>query len=204
MTHISLSIGERDIVRAVFSHSCTSNVLPAFGRRLRRLRRLRGLKQEVVAEIAGVAQTTVSRWESGDVQPDAAVAAALLRTLAQPHERYADAPLRRLVERACDPVHLVADDDHRLLAASPSRLRQWGSNADGLVGLSLWPFASDEVRQAEAGLEAAGWWEADAPMPVAVDLADADRGLRFVAGRMLWERLHLSDGMAVRLCLKVV
>jgi transcriptional regulator with XRE-family HTH domain len=177
--------------------------LPAFGRRLRRLRRLRGFKQGVVAEIAGVAQTTVSRWESGDVRPDAELAAYVLLTLARQHDRFVDAPLRRLIETASTPVHLVDDDDHRLLAASAPRLLQWGVDADTLLGRSLWPFASDAVLAAEARLEAAGWWDDHNPAPIAVDLVDADRGLRFVAGRMMWERLHLADGAAVRLCMRV-
>jgi len=170
--------------------------LPAFSRRLR------GWKQSIVAELAGVPQTTVSRWERGEIAPAEDMARNVIAALGRSCSGLADTPLRRLIEGSLQPVHLVCDDDHRLLAASPSRLQQWRIAFAELEGRSLWPFASDEVVAAEKGLEAQGWRDDAAPAPISVELAPADRGLRFVAGQMLWERLHLADGTAARLCLQ--
>lgn len=174
---------------------------PHFGARLRGLRHLRGLKQSVVAERAGVTQTTVSRWERGDLLPAAPLAAELLADLAGPAAALPDGPLRHLVERSPLPVHLVADTDHRLLAASAAREREWGRSAAGLIGQPLWRYASREIRAAEAGLAQRGWWHDAAPDPVRLWTGGRDAGLTIVAGEMLGERFRLADGTPVRLCL---
>ncbi len=156
-----------------------------------------------MAEVAGVAQTTVSRWEAGEILPPEHVARQVMEALTRPGAEIGDTPLRRMIEATDQPVHLVGDNDHRLLAASPGRLRQWGVAFSELQGCSLWPFASVEVMAAEASLGERGWWDEQTPSAVTVELVDANHGLRFVAGRMMWERLHLADGSAVRLCLQV-
>lgn len=173
--------------------------LPSFGARLKRLRRARNLKQAYIATIAGVCQTTVSRWESGDIDPPSSVASRLLQQL-QCHSA-ADAALRRLVENSRIAVHLISDVDHRLLAASDSRWRQWGPGADRYAGKSLWSFATDDIVAAEEALEAGGWWHEYLPEPVqVVTRAGGSPPCRIVPGRMLWERVWLADGTPGRLC----
>lgn len=173
--------------------------LPGIGRRLRRLRLLRGWKQGVLAEAAGVTQATVSRWESGELEPGPEAGERLMALLARPAPG-ADSALRRLVEASGLPMHLVADTDHRLLAVSPPRLREWGPDKDGLRGTCLWRFATAEIEAEEARLADRGWWDAAVPDPVRLVTGQGTRGLNIVAGPMLWERLYLADGTPVRLC----
>src|SRR5262245_3213653 len=98
-------------------------VLPAFHLRLRRLRRSPGLKQAYVAVLLGVDQSTVSRWESGALVPEADQSERALQLLGgAPRD---DCALRRLVRTSTVPCHLVTDADHRLLAVSLPRQREW-------------------------------------------------------------------------------
>jgi transcriptional regulator with XRE-family HTH domain len=177
--------------------------MTGIGPALRRLRRLKGMKQSHVAEIAGVTQATVSRWESGAHRPTPEQAARLAPLLEVPLDPAADAALRRLVETSALPVHLVCDLSHRLLAASRPRLAEWRAGESELLGRSLWPYATDEIRRAEAMLSDLGWHE---PAGVAVAAAtgpNRDPVVRIVPGILLWERLTLSDGRAARLVTSV-
>jgi transcriptional regulator with XRE-family HTH domain len=173
--------------------------LPAFHLRLRRLRRARALKQAYVAALLDVEQSTVSRWETGALVPDPDVAERALRLLgARPPD---DCALRRLVRTSTVPCHLVTDSDHRLLAVSPPRLREWGRRGDGLMGTSLWRFATPEIVAAEAQLGALQWWQLAAPAPVVVHTSEGwNDGLHILAGDMVWERVWLSSGEPARLC----
>ncbi|MBS0525772.1 MAG: helix-turn-helix transcriptional regulator [Proteobacteria bacterium] len=170
-----------------------------FGRALRRWRRLRGVKQSHAAELFGVTQATLSRWERGYHLPPDAAARRLAKLLAAPLDSAADAGLRRLVENSALPVHLICDLTHRLLAASPARFAEWTADASELRGTSLWPFATDEIQRAESRLGELGWYDG------------GTTGLRFWTGAnhhplvpiepglLVWERLTLSDGRLARL-----
>lgn len=92
--------------------------LPDIGRRLHWLRRTRDLKQSVVAEWAGVAQTTVSRWERGEFDPDPALAQSLLTRLGGAPGNLGDGPLRRLVRTSPWPC---ISSSMQTTACSPHR-----------------------------------------------------------------------------------
>lgn len=172
--------------------------LPAFGRRLRRLRRSLGLKQSTLAEIAHVDQTTVSRWENGRILPDAQLQQQVLAALSDRGSN--DQALRRLVEDAGSAVHLVDEASHICLAYSRPRARDWQVSQRAMLGVSLWPFATDEIRHAEAGLADTGWWDQQMPAPRRFVTSGAETGdIRISAGQITWERLYLSDGTPVRL-----
>lgn len=176
-----------------------NNSLPGFGSRLRRLRRSCGFKQAYVALLADVDQATVSRWERGDIKPERSLAEAVLRAISP--ARSDDFTLRRLVESSALTTHLINDVDHTLLAASPGRAAAWGIPVDSLLGRSVWGAASPAIYTAEHNLESLGWWECAQPDPVEVELDTYDSGfLPIVPGRMIWERLWLSDGRPARLC----
>ncbi len=179
--------------------SDVGSALPNFGARLRRIRRLRGLKQASVADLAGVCQTTVSRWEAGIIEPDPAAARDILRKMTAVCSD--ESALQRLVESSTLCTHLVTDVDHRLLAASPGRASEWRRPATDLLGVSLWRFATQNIAAAEESLGVIGWWDDSAPAPVTVwtGRRDAD-DLRIVPSWMIWERVYLNDGTPARLC----
>ncbi|WP_254055845.1 helix-turn-helix domain-containing protein [Ruegeria sp. EL01] len=171
---------------------------PAFGKRLKRLRRSVGLKQSALAEVLQVDQTTISRWENGAQTPLPETQQAVFSALGPIRED--DSALRRLVMSSTECVHLVEETSHKCLAYSASRARDWNTSQQALLGVSLWQFATDEIRHAEAELANEGWWDQHSPNPKAFLTSEAvhDR-IRISAGEIRWERLYLSDGTPVRL-----
>jgi transcriptional regulator with XRE-family HTH domain len=172
--------------------------LPVFGARLRRVRTAVRLKQSGLAELLGVEQTTISRWESGRHVPDPQVQSAVFDKLL-PY-RSDDAALRRLVETSPDCIHLVDEATHVCLAYSARRARDWQVTQKEMLGVSLWQFATDEIRQAEMELTESDWWSEVAPRPKLFVTSQAEhQDIRISAGQILWERVYLSDGTPARL-----
>ncbi len=167
------------------------------GRTLRRMRRLRGLKQGHLADLLGVSQATVSRWETAGQAPSPQTRAALDRLMATPAT--ADAALKRLVEASSLAVHLVCDLSHVLLAASPGRTARWRRAPSELIGRSMWAFASPEIQAMEARLPELGWRDASPPALAFRTGANDDAEVPIVPGLTLWERILLEDGREARL-----
>ncbi|VFT17214.1 transcriptional regulator [Pseudomonas aeruginosa] len=125
----------------------------SLGPALRRWRLLHRVKQTHAAELLGVAQSTISRWESGTQALLVEERARLERLLGARLEAAADKALARLVEANPQPVHLICDLTHRLLACSPARAAQFGVPLGELLDRSLWPYCSEEILRQEATLE---------------------------------------------------
>ncbi|TFF19844.1 XRE family transcriptional regulator [Jiella endophytica] len=169
------------------------------GRSLRRWRRLNDVKQETVAAMLAVSQPTVSRWEAGRGQLTAREKAALTRMIGARADSAADQALVSLVANSSEPMHLVCDLSHRLLAASPGRLRSWRRNAVELCGLSLWSCASEDIIEAEWRLLQTGWHEAaSAEMQFTTRFHDCPT-LWIEPGTIVWTRIPLSNGTMARL-----
>ena len=169
------------------------------GRSLRTWRALRRLKQQALASMLDVSQATVSRWESGQLIPSPAEQRALRHLLAARLDSAADRALADLVTHAARPVHLMCDLTHALLALSPMRERQCRVPASLLVGRSLWRYATNDIVQAESGLDAAGWFE---PAPPALEFSTrpaTEQAVLIPASRFRWVRFQLSDGTFARL-----
>jgi transcriptional regulator with XRE-family HTH domain len=103
---------------------------------LREFRKVRGLKQEAAAELLGVSQPTVSRWERGLVAPTAALRNRLFKAL-----RRERAPLdtlswlatfRRLVSPAA-----VSTKSKVLQAVTAPFAKRIGVPANAIEGLSI-------------------------------------------------------------------
>ena len=167
------------------------------GRTLRRMRRLRGMKQSHLADLLGVSQATVSRWEAAGQAPSVEARAAIARLMTAP--ACADAALKRLVESSSLPVHLVCDLSHVLLAASPARVARWRRAPAELMGRSMWAFASPEIQAVEARLPELGWREGGAAALTFRTGANADRDVPIAPGLTLWEHIPLEDGREARL-----
>lgn len=177
----------------------TSRVLPRFGPALKTWRLLRRIKQSHAAELMGVSQATISRWESGVQEPTGSQAVRLTTLLETRLDSAADRALAELVMHASSEVHLICDSTHRLLAASPARERCWQASATELTGTSLWRFASAEIVEAERKLGEAGWF---APVAPAIELATGSNSSPIVPiqpGRVRWTRMRLADGSFARL-----
>lgn len=111
-----------------------------------------------------------------------------------------DTALRRLVENANNYVHLVEEATHICLAYSRNRAGDWRASQQALLGVSLWQFATDEIRQAEAELAESNWWSVRVPTPKSFRTSRRVHDeITISAGGILWERLYLSDGTPVRL-----
>lgn len=169
------------------------------GLALRQMRLLRGIKQMHFAQLMGVNQATVSRWERGQLALSPVQQAMAHRLLAAACDSAQDAALKRLVESSTRKVHLVCDRTHRLLAASPSRQAEWRADASEFMGRSLIGFASREILEAEATLEELGWHAGELSSLEVATGANTDRIVPILPGRVLWERIALSDGRAGRI-----
>lgn len=171
---------------------------PSFSERLRSLRRTKGLKQFALAQALCVDQTTVSRWETDHQTPSPEMQRRALNALTS--SRTDDAALCRLVENASNYVHLVEEATHVCLAYSRNRAVDWRRSQRALLGVSLWQFATDEIRQAEAELAESNWWSVRVPTPKSFQTSrQVHDEITIRAGGILWERLYLSDGTPVRL-----
>ena len=64
---------------------------------------------------------------------------------------------------------------------------------------SLWRYASEGIRSAEARLPDLGWGERDGSHALSfVTEANGSAELRIVPGVLIWERILLSDGSPAR------
>jgi transcriptional regulator with XRE-family HTH domain len=157
------------------------------------------MKQAHAAELLGVSQTTISRWENGQQAPTPDEQSHIRRLMQARLDSASDRELARLVRTSGTDVHLICDLTHRLLALSPGRERCWTVPATDLVGTSLWRFASPEIVQAECHLPESGWYE---PAPPALELetgANDSDVVRIRPSRLRWVRFQLSDGSFARL-----
>jgi hypothetical protein len=121
----------------------------------------------------------------------------LRRLLAARLDSAADCQLARLVTLSPQPMHLICDLTHRLLTWSPSRARDAGGA--NLLGTSLWPYASDALREIEERLSELGWYQPAPPAIEGLTGANRARRLRIRPSRFRFTRFQLSDGGFARL-----
>ena len=173
--------------------------IPAFGARLRNLRRARSLKQSALAEMIGVEQSTVSRWESGTLTPSSEMQEQVFQSLFDC--KVDEFALKLLVESSTLATHLIDEASHVCLAFSKPRGLEWRKDPQTLLGKTLWPYASEEIQLAEEELGKIGWWDTYQPEPFKIRTAPSDNPeMRIWAGYLTYERMYLANGTPVRLC----
>ncbi|MCQ2004840.1 helix-turn-helix domain-containing protein [Rhizobium sp. NRK18] len=177
----------------------TPRIARNIGAGLKRWRLVNRVKQSALAADFGVAQTTVSRWESGLLVPTGEDALRIERLLSARPNSAADAALMALVTHAAVPMHLVCDLTHRLLAASQGRTAEWRLGMEDLQGKSLWRYATPGIRRGEALLERQGWFETVSPEITVISEAANRPEVAIRAGEIRWTRMPLSDGTFARL-----
>lgn len=170
------------------------------GCQLRIWRQLRRMKQSHAAELLGVSQATVSRWESG-VEPLDAHKEGRLRDLMQARaDSDADRELARLVRHSARPLHLICDLTHRLLALSDARIVESRQSFwTDMIGQSLWPYATEEIVEAEQSLPQLGWFEGGSACLELQTGGNESRVWTIERSRFRIVRMRLSDGSFARL-----
>ncbi len=170
-----------------------------FGRLLRQWRRTSDIKQSRLADILGVTQATVSRWENGTQRPAPLQQDLIDQMMTRKRNFRLDQAIKRLVTHSNQRVHLIEDRSHRLLCASNARQEEWQRDCNSLIGTSLWRFATPEIATAEKSLHELGWHEDQADHLTFQTSRRDGAPMRIVDSFILWERFFLSDGTAVRL-----
>ncbi|MCC9624350.1 helix-turn-helix domain-containing protein [Thalassospira sp. MA62] len=172
---------------------------PRFAKCLRQWRRASDIKQSRLADILGVTQATVSRWERAQQAPAPMQRALIEQMMTRNRNIRLDQVVKRLVTQSRQRVHLIEDRSHRLLCASGPREDEWQRDSSELLGMSLWRFATAEIATAEKHLHDIGWHEDQTDH---IGFANTQRNgppMRIIDHFIVWERFFLSDGTAVRL-----
>lgn len=167
---------------------------------LRRWRVLHRVKQEHAAQLFGVAQSTISRWESGRQAMEPSQQAKVEAVVGARLEAAADRVLAGLVSESPRPVHLICDLTHRLLACSAARAQEFSVPASEIMGRSLRRYSTHRILLIEEMLAELGWYERAVPVPIEFDTgANRSRVVPIWQSRCRWTRLLLSDGTPARL-----
>lgn len=110
-----------------------------------------------------------------------------------------DRAIGDLVNASRAKVHLVCDLTHELLAMSDARERECSRSRADMLGVSLWPHASEAIVQAESRLSGLGWFDRSGPA-IEIDTgAGRSMEVAIAPSRCRWTRLQLSDGRFARL-----
>jgi transcriptional regulator with XRE-family HTH domain len=160
---------------------------------LRRFRRLRAIKQVALAEMLGVDQATISRWESGRQIPDLGIQRRL-RALMQGAGSRDEVLIGHWVGAAVGNSLLV-DAAKAMRAASLEFRRLHGLRGADLRGHSAAPIFGEELEALWWQTVERGFFEGEIASITIVSrfhLLSGER--RDLPGQALWTPIHLSSG----------
>lgn len=171
--------------------------LEDWGAQLRRFRRLRALKQSALAEMVGVDQATVSRWESGRQSPDLGTQQRL-RDLMRRIEPHQEVLLKHWIDTSVG--YTVLCDENRIIrAASPSYCSIHGVSPSDVLGRSSLPVFTAELERALWQAMDQGFFEGEVASVRVVGRWNTHSGRqRGVGGIAVWTPVPLADGQIWR------
>ncbi len=171
--------------------------LADWGAQLRRFRRLRALKQVALAELIGVDQATVSRWESGRQSPDLAMQQRL-RDLMRRIEPGEEVLLKHWINASIGYT-VLCDEDRIIRAASASYCSIHGLSPAEVLGRSTIPTFTAELEQALWLAVDRGFFEGQVASATVVARTNALSGQpRKIPGISVWTPVRLTDGRVLR------
>lgn len=163
-----------------------------WGAEIRRFRRLRAVKQTTLAEMLGVDQATVSRWEGNRQEPDLGMQRRL-RALIQGTGTQDENLLRHGVEASVGDTVLI-DASRTLVTASATFLARHGIDAIAAPGLSTTSMFSEELDRAWWYAVERGFFEGEVASVRVTGQIHLLSGEGTVIGRSLWLPLALNAG----------
>ena len=174
-----------------------SGGLEDWGAQLRRFRRLRALKQTALAEMIGVDQATVSRWESGRQSPDLRTQRRL-RDLVRRIEPHQEVLLKHWIDTSVG--YTVLCDENRIIrAASASYCSIHGVSPSDVLGRSSLPVFTADLERALWQAVDRGFFEGEVASVTVVGRWNTLSGRqREVGGIAVWTPVPLADGQIWR------
>jgi PAS domain S-box-containing protein len=164
---------------------------------LRRFRRRRALTQMAFAELMGVDQTTVSRWESGRQVPELGMQRRL-RDLVRRVEPRDEVLLKHWIDTSVGYT-VLCDEDRIIRAASPSFCDIHGVSPNEVVGMSSRPVFTAELEQMLWTAIDHGFFEGEVASVTVVCRFHALSGRRRdIGGIVAWAPIPLTDGQILR------
>lgn len=162
---------------------------------IRRLRQSNGWKQTTLAEMIGVDQATVSRWERGLQTPELSVRKCLVELM---RRRVPELDRLQMLSVEASPNLAVAfDRDFRVIAVSEAAAALFGTTPSVLVGEVLPVRRSPDLSWARDRAEECGLWRGEvAVMRFVACLADAADGVARHA-QVAWTPVFVGSGDVV-------
>jgi len=160
---------------------------------LRRFRRLRTIKQAALAEMLGVDQATVSRWEGGRQVPDLGIQRRL-RALMQGAGSRDEVMVVHWIAAAVGDTLLI-DAARIARAASAEFCHRHGVPTAAIAGRAAAPLFSEEMETLWWQVVERGFFEGEIASATVVSRQHLLSGeQRDIPGRTLWTPIHLSSG----------
>jgi transcriptional regulator with XRE-family HTH domain len=175
----------------------TTGDLTDWGPQIRRFRRFRALKQSALAEMIGVDQATVSRWESGRQVPDLGMQRRLRDMIRTPDSR--EEELLKHSINAGLGYTVLCDENRIIRAVSRSFCDAHQISQNDAIGKSSEPVFTPEVDRLHHISVEQGFFDGDVASIVIVGRYHALGGAwRNRCGIVSWTPVPLTDGRILR------